>query len=135
MTLKLVDKSILKSKGTLDDIIFSIDSWEYTVDFFVHNPRNKIEGHTWILVIPWLAIVDAYIVCLTGSMIIAKGPTIKNLILYPLAKLSLSTDDFRCSPPEYQKDNLLSPLNIEKALIFKKNRPGMMYLMDTLVKC
>lgn len=90
------------------------------MDFLVLNPKNKLEGHPLILGRPWLATADAYIGCQIGDMAIAKGPTIKNLILYPPAKPNMLIDDFICSPPEYQEGNLCSPLTIGKALIIKK---------------
>jgi len=67
----------------------------------VLNPRNKLEGHLLILGRPWLATADAYIGCRIENMTIAKGLAIKNIILYPPAKPNISTDDFRCSQPEY----------------------------------
>ena len=35
--LELVDQSVVKHKGTLEDIIISTDSWEYPIDFLVIN--------------------------------------------------------------------------------------------------
>jgi hypothetical protein len=87
--LELVDRSVVKPVGTLQDIAISVDSWEYPVDFLVINPRSRLDGHPLILGRPWLATTDAYIGCHTGNMTIARGSAIKNLIMYPPAKPSL----------------------------------------------
>lgn len=75
-------------EGTLEDIIFSVDSWEYLVHFLVVSPRNRLDRHPLILGRPWLATTDAYIGCRIGNMTITKGNASKNLILYPPAKPS-----------------------------------------------
>ena len=70
-------------------MIVSVDSWEYPMEFLVINPRSRLDGHPLILGRPWLATTDAYIGCRAGSMTIAQGNVVKNLILYPPAKPSL----------------------------------------------
>ena len=35
IVLELVDRSKIKPEGVLDDVIFSIDSWEYPTDFII----------------------------------------------------------------------------------------------------
>eukprot|EP00253_Pinus_taeda_P022392 PITA_22392 len=59
--LELADRSVIKPEGTLPDVMVSVDTWEYPADFFIINPRNRLDGHPLILGRPWLAIVDAYI--------------------------------------------------------------------------
>ena len=88
--LQLVDRSMVKPVGTLHDIAISVDSWEYPADFLIINPRSGLDGHPLILGRPWFATSDAYIGCRMGNMKIVRGGAIKNLILYPLAKPSLS---------------------------------------------
>jgi hypothetical protein len=88
--LELADRSVVKPVGTLQYLGISIDSWEYPTDFLVINPRSRLDGHPLILGQPWLVKKDAYIGCHTGNMTIVRGSDIKNLILYPLAKPSMS---------------------------------------------
>jgi len=38
--LELVDQLVVKPKGTLQDVMASVDSWEYPADFLIINPRN-----------------------------------------------------------------------------------------------
>jgi len=71
--LELVDGLVVKPKGTLQDVMVSIDSWEYPSDFLIINPRNELDGHPLILGRPLLAIVDAYISCQTCNMTIERG--------------------------------------------------------------
>ena len=43
--LELVDRSKVKPKGVLEDIIISLDSWEYPLDFYVIQLKNNFGGH------------------------------------------------------------------------------------------
>ena len=61
--LELADRSVVKPEGTLQDVMVSVDSWEYPANFLVINPKNRLYGHPLILVRPWLATADAYIGC------------------------------------------------------------------------
>ena len=47
--LELADKSKIKPKGVLDDVIISVDSWEYPADFIVLLPKNPVGGHPLLL--------------------------------------------------------------------------------------
>ena len=61
--LELADRSKVVPKGILEDIIVSLDSWEYPVEFFILQPKTNLGGHPLILGRPWLATTDAYIGC------------------------------------------------------------------------
>jgi len=76
----------------LDDVIISLDSWEYPVDFVVLQPKNPVGGHPLILGQPWLAIADAYIGCHSGDMYISHGDSRKKVTLYSPTR---STQDIR----------------------------------------
>jgi hypothetical protein len=39
IVLQLADRSTIKLKGVLEDIIFFLDSWDYHVDFMVLQPK------------------------------------------------------------------------------------------------
>lgn len=81
--LELVDHLVVRPEGNLQDIMVSIDSWDHQVYFLIINPKSRLDGHPLILGRPWLATDDAYIGCQEGSMTIAKGDVVKNLVLYP----------------------------------------------------
>ena len=83
--LEIVDRSTIKPEGILDDLIVSVDSWEYRAEFLVLQPKLQLGGNPLILGRPWLATVDACISYQSGSMTISDGTEIKNLTLYPLA--------------------------------------------------
>jgi len=70
----------------LEDIIVSLYSWEYLVDFIVSQPKYNLGGHLLILGRPWLAITDAFTSCRSEDMMIAHGDSIKKFNLYPPAK-------------------------------------------------
>ena len=110
---------MFKPEGTLEDIMVSIDSWEYPIDFLVINPRSRLDGHPLILGRPWLATSDAYICCRDGNMSIERGSVIKNLILYPPAKPSPPIVNLQLHSPKYQEENLRSPLSLYEALGLK----------------
>jgi len=61
--LQLADCSTVTPKGIVEDVMVSIDSWEYLVDFFVLQPKAKLTGYPLILGRPWLDTTDAYISC------------------------------------------------------------------------
>ena len=84
--LELADRSKVKLEGVVDDVIVSIDSWEYPVDFIIRQPKSNLGGHPLILGRPWLATTDAFIDCRVGSMIISKENESKQISLYPPAK-------------------------------------------------
>ena len=90
--LELADRSTIKPEGILDDLVISVDSWEYPADFLVLQPKSQLGGHPLILGRPWLATVDACISCRSGSMTISYGTETKNLTLYPPARLSLEAE-------------------------------------------
>eukprot|EP00253_Pinus_taeda_P020812 PITA_20812 len=86
IVLELVDRSKVIPEGILEDIIVSLDSWEYPVEFLVLQPKSNLGGHPIILRRPWLATVDAFIGCRSGNMIISRGTERKQLTLYPSAQ-------------------------------------------------
>ena len=71
--LELDNRSKIEPEQILEDIIVSLDSWKYPVDFLVHQPKSNLEGHPLILGRPWLAMDDAFIGCRAGNMIISHG--------------------------------------------------------------
>ena len=71
--LELADRSTIKPEGILDDLIISVDSWEYPADFLVLQPKLQLGGHPLILGRPWLATANACISCQSVSMTISDG--------------------------------------------------------------
>lgn len=71
--LQLVENSIVLPEGIVEDVMVSIDSWEYLADFLVLRPKAKLTGYPLILGRPWLAITNAYISCRVGNMTIKNG--------------------------------------------------------------
>ena len=60
--LELADRSKLKPKGIMEDVMVSLVSWEYPIDFMLIQPE-LMEGHPMILGRPWLTTANAYISC------------------------------------------------------------------------
>jgi hypothetical protein len=73
MFFKWLIDPLVKPEGMLEDIIVSIDSWEYPIYFMVLQTKSRLGGYPLILGRPWLAIVDAYIGCREGDMTISNG--------------------------------------------------------------
>jgi len=48
-SLQLADRSINKPDGVLEDILLSLDSWEYPIDFMILTPKNNLGAHPLIL--------------------------------------------------------------------------------------
>ena len=61
--LQLPERSTVNPKGIVEDVLVSVDSWEYLADFLVLQPKAKLTGYPLILGRPWLATGDAYISC------------------------------------------------------------------------
>ena len=70
-------------EGILEDIIVSLDYWEYLVYFLVLQPKSNLGGHPLILGRTWLATTDAFSGCRTWNVIISHGNGNKQIILYP----------------------------------------------------
>jgi hypothetical protein len=64
--LELADKTRVIPKGILDDIMVTLASWEYPVDFLVIHSKDPSKGHPVILGRPWLATTNAFISCREG---------------------------------------------------------------------
>lgn len=90
--LQLADRSTVTLEGIVEDVMISIDSWEYPADFLVLQPKAKLTGYPLILGRPWLATTDAYISYRAGNMTIKNGHMSKQLILYHLAQPLLEHD-------------------------------------------
>eukprot|EP00253_Pinus_taeda_P024783 PITA_24783 len=117
--LELANHSVIRPKGTLPDVMVSVDTWEYPKDFLIINPRNLLDGHPLILGRPWLATADTYISGWTGSMTITRGYDVKNIALYPPSHPSLTIVKTRKQPITYLIENIWSPLTVVDALEFK----------------
>jgi len=92
IVLQLANRSTVTPEGIMEDVMVSIDSWEYPADFLVLQPKEKLTGYPLILRRPWLATVDAYISCRAENMTIKNGHISKQLIIYPLAQPLLEHD-------------------------------------------
>jgi len=79
-------------EGIVEDMMVSIDSWEYPSNFLVLQPKAKLTGYPLILGRPWLATPYAYISYWAGNMTIKNGHMSKQLVLYPPAQPLLEHD-------------------------------------------
>ena len=80
--LQLADISTFKLDEMIEDVIVTLNSWEYLVDFVVLSPKTNMGGYPLILGRPWLATADVYIACQSGKMTISNEVHTKNLTLY-----------------------------------------------------
>lgn len=71
--LQLADSSTIRLEGMVEDIVVTLDSWEYLADFIIISPKATLGGYPIILGRPWLATADAYIGCRSGDMTILDG--------------------------------------------------------------
>ena len=88
--MQLAYNSTISPEGVVEDVMVSIDSWEYPTNFLVLQPKTKFNGYPIILGRPWLVTTDAYISCRVGNMTIKNGPLSKQLVLYLLSILLLN---------------------------------------------
>jgi len=92
LTKQLADHSTRPLEGIVEDVMVSVDSWQYTTDFLVLQLKAELFGYPLIMGRPWSAIVDAYISCRDGNMTIKNGHMFKQLTLHPLAQALLEHD-------------------------------------------
>jgi len=64
--LQLANRSTVNLEGIVEDVMVSIDSWEYRADFLVLQLKAKLTGYPLILGRPWLATANAYIAAELG---------------------------------------------------------------------
>ena len=96
-------RSTIKPEGILDDLVISVDSWEYPANFLVLQPNSQLGGHPLIMGRRWLAIANACISCRFGSMTISDGIEINNLTLYPPVRPSLEAETLLWMEPEEEE--------------------------------
>ena len=115
--LELADRSTIKPEGVIEDLIISVESWNYPVDFVVLQTKTKLGGHPLILGRPWLATADVFISCRSGSMTISNGQETKQLTLYPHATPMINNDNSIWV--DYEDEETQPILTIGQALTFK----------------
>lgn len=122
--LQMADRSTVQPEGILEDVIVSIDSWEYPADFMVLHTKTSLGREPLILGRPWLATVYAYIGCCSGDMTISQGNSVKILTLYPPAKKVLDLEEhvwMSLEELDFSNDTPMWPvLTIDRALTLKK---------------
>lgn len=112
--LQLADRSVIKLDGVLEDILVSLYSWEYLVDFMILTPKNNLGGHPLILGRPWLATIDAFISWRSGDMYISCGNSTKKFTLYPPARTIIEIDEKECIDDENDIQPLFTILDISE---------------------
>jgi len=90
--LQLEDHSIITREGIVEDVMVSVDSSEYPIDFLVLQPKAKLTSYPLILGRPWLSTANGYINCRDGNMTIKNKHMSRQLVLYPPAQPSLEHD-------------------------------------------
>ncbi len=120
IVLELADRSKVIPEGILEDIIVSLDSWEYPVDFLVLQPKSNLGGHPIILGRPWLATADAFIGCRSGNMIISRGTERKQLTLYPSAQSPAVTHNLWLDDKFNDKEEVQSVFSIDQIYDFQE---------------
>ena len=69
----------------IENIVVTLDSLEYPVDFMILSPKVDLFSYPIILGRPWLATTDANMSCRSRNMTISNGQVTKKFDLYPLA--------------------------------------------------
>jgi hypothetical protein len=115
--LELVDRSTIKPEGVINDLVISVDSWEYPVDFVVLKPKTRLGDHPLILGRPCLATSNSFSGCRSGSMTIFDGYDTKKLTLYPHATPSVEPENYLWMDLEDESTMLV--LTIGKSMSFK----------------
>ena len=86
IVLYIVDRYIANPKGMLEDVVVSIDSWEYPTCFMVLQTKFGIVGYLLILSRYLLVTNNSCISYILGDMTITNGQYLKKHTLYPSLK-------------------------------------------------
>jgi len=121
IVLELADRSKVIPEGILEDIIVSLDSWEYPVDFLVLQPKSNLGGHPIILGRPWSTTADAFIGCRSGNMIISRGIERKQLTLYPSAHSPAVAHNLWLDDKYNDKEEVQSVFSINQIYDFQEH--------------
>eukprot|EP00253_Pinus_taeda_P017439 PITA_17439 len=117
--LELADRSKIKPEGVIEELVISIESWNYPADFVVLQTKTMLGGHPLILGRPWLATTDAFISYRSGSMTISNGQETKQLTLYPHATPMINND--HSIWVDYEDEETQPILTIGQALTLKNS--------------
>eukprot|EP00253_Pinus_taeda_P028310 PITA_28310 len=117
--LELADRSTIKPEGVIEDLVTSVESWNYPADFVVLQTKTKLGGHPLILGRPWLATADAFISCRSGSMTISNGQETKQSTLYSHATPMINNDNSIWV--DYEDEETQPILTIRQALTLKNS--------------
>eukprot|EP00253_Pinus_taeda_P009629 PITA_09629 len=115
--LELVDRSTITLEGVIEDLVISVESWNYPADFVVLQTKTMLGGHPLILGRPWLATTDAFISCRSGSITISNGQETKQLTLYPHATPMINNDNSIWV--DYEDEETQPILTVGQALTLK----------------
>lgn len=89
----MVDTYTIKLEGVVEAIVVSIDSWEYSAEFMILQPKANLGGHSLIIERPWLVTTNAYVNYRSRDMNISHRNYTKKLTLYPPAKPSSDSEN------------------------------------------
>jgi hypothetical protein len=132
--IELANKSVISPAGSLDDVIITLASWEYPVDFLViYSKSTSKPGHPVVLGRPWLATTDAFINCQFGDMTISNGTHSQNLVLFPPAQPAQEIHVWLKNP--YGEEDCIKPLlTLEKVKVMQEQSDEQvlsLFLADT----
>jgi hypothetical protein len=83
--LEFADKSIIIPTRILDDVMVTLASWVYPMDFLVIHSKSSKPGHLVVVGRPWFSTDDAFNRCRSGEMTISNGTHSQKLVLFPPA--------------------------------------------------
>ena len=66
--LQLADSSTVTPDGMIENIVVTLDSLEYPIDFMILSPKVNLSSYPVILGRPWLATCNANISCRSENM-------------------------------------------------------------------
>ena len=81
--LQLANSSTVTPDGMIENIVVTLDSLEYPIDFMIFSPKVNLSSYPVILGRSWLATTDENISCRSWNMIISNDQEIKKFDLYP----------------------------------------------------
>ena len=96
VVLQLVDHSMRRPRGIIEDILLQNNKFYYPVDFLVLDTKSVVEMEPKILLIlgrPFLAIANTLINCKNGLMKLSFGNMTMEVNVFNVAKQPLDGDE------------------------------------------
>ncbi|XP_022897540.1 uncharacterized protein LOC111411218 [Olea europaea var. sylvestris] len=127
VVLQLADRSTIRPRGVVEDVLVQIDKFYYPVDFLVLDVKVDVNVDSKIPIIlgrPFLATANALINCRNGLMKLSFGNMTLEVKIFHIAKQPMESD-------ECHHTHMIEALTQEEALETTNSDPLNLFLLNS----